>query len=247
MYMDGWCNGMGTMKTIVLSLGGSVLVPSLESNNIARYAPVLRAIAATAHLFVVVGGGGEARRYIGAARGIGFDEASADELGIMVTRLNARLLIGGLEDAAYPRVAETYTEAKEYAASGKIVVMGGVAPAQTTDAVAAVLAESTGAELIVNCTSVDGIYSADPKKYASAVRHAQISPKQLLEIIQGDRLSAGCNTVFDVVAAKVVERSGISLLVIDGRDPEILRKAVLEGSVEGTIVNDGRGICLPLR
>ncbi|HQC33798.1 MAG TPA: UMP kinase, partial [Methanoculleus sp.] len=30
------------MKKIVISLGGSVLVPSLESNNIGRYASVLR-------------------------------------------------------------------------------------------------------------------------------------------------------------------------------------------------------------
>ncbi len=234
------------MKRIVISLGGSVLVPTLESNNIERYVAVLKKIAEKCRIFVVVGGGGEARRYIGAARSVGIDEATADELGIMVTRLNARLLVGGLGSAAYPRVAENYTEAKEYAETAKIVVMGGVTPAQTTDAVSAVLAESVGADLLINATSVNGIYSADPKKHAGAVRHERLTPGQLLEIIAHGRLSAGANTVLDIVAGKVVERSGIPLLVLDGRDPENLARAIVEGEFVGTIVGEEGSCPLPV-
>ena len=80
------------MKKIVISLGGSVLVPSLESNNISRYVSVLSRLAGKCGIFIVVGGGGEARRYIQVARELGAGEATADELGILVTRLNARLL-----------------------------------------------------------------------------------------------------------------------------------------------------------
>ena len=227
------------MKKIVVSLGGSVLVPSLESNNIRRYASVLKKMAGTCRLFVVVGGGGEARRYIGVARGLGAGEATGDELGILVTRLNARLLIAGLGDAAYPRVAENYTEAREFAETGKIVVMGGITPAQTTDAVSAVLAESVGADLLINATSVDGIYSADPKKDAGAVKYERLTPQELLGIITRERMGAGANTVLDIVAGKVVERSGIPLLVLDGRDPENLSRAVVEGAFVGTIVSEG--------
>ena len=224
------------MKKIVISLGGSVLVPSIESNNISRYVSLLRRIAEQYQVFIVVGGGGEARRYIGVARGLGAGEAAADELGIMVTRLNARLLIAGLGDAAYPRVAENYTEALEFAETGKIVVMGGITPAQTTDAVSAVLAESVGADLLINATSVNGIYSADPKKDAGAVRHERLTPQELLDIITGSRMDAGANTVLDIVAGKVIERSGIPLLVLDGRDPENLYRAIVEGAFVGTVV-----------
>ncbi|MDK2917027.1 MAG: uridylate kinase [Euryarchaeota archaeon] len=224
------------MKKIVISLGGSVLVPSLESNNIDRYVSVLKKMAGKCRIFVVVGGGGEARRYIGVARGLGAGEAVADELGIMVTRLNARLLIAGLGDAAYPRVAENYTEAREFAETGKIVVMGGITPAQTTDAVSAVLAESVGADLLINATSVNGIYSADPKKDAGAVRYERLTPQELLDIITRSRMNAGSNIVLDIVAGKVVERSGIPLLVLDGRDPENLCRAVVEGAFVGTVV-----------
>lgn len=225
------------MKKIVLSLGGSVLVPSLESNNISRYVSVLKKVAENCRIFIVVGGGGEARRYIRVARDLGAGEAAADELGIMVTRLNARLLIAGLGDAAYPRVAENYTEAQEFAQAKKIVVMGGITPAQTTDAVSAVLAESVGADLLINATSVNGIYSADPKKDAGAVKHERLTPQELLDIITRARMNAGANIVLDIVAGKVIERSGIPLLVLDGRDPENLYRAIVEGVYSGTVVS----------
>jgi len=136
-----------------------------------------------------------------------------------------------------PRVAENYTEALEFALSGKIVVMGGITPAQTTDAVSAVLAESVGADLLINATSIDGIYSADPKKDASAVRHEHLTPRELLEILTANRMNAGANTVLDIVAGKVIERSGIPLLVIDGREPDNLYRAIAEGAFVGTIVS----------
>lgn len=233
------------MKKIVISLGGSVLVPSLESNNISRYVSVLGRLAEKCRIFIVVGGGGEARRYIQVARDLGVGEAAADELGILVTRLNARLLVAGLGDAAYPRVAEDYTEAKEFAGTGKIVVMGGITPAQTTDAVSAVLAESVDADLLINATSVDGIYSADPKKDAAAVRYGHLTPQELLDIIKGCRMDAGANTVLDIVAGKVVERSKIPLLVLDGREPENLYRAIAEGTYIGTTVSEEDTIPLP--
>ncbi len=234
------------MKKITVSIGGSVLVPTLESNNIAAYASVLKNLAGKYEVFVVCGGGGEARRYITAARDLGVDEAAADELGIIVTRLNASLLIAALGAAACPGVAEGYGRALEYAGCGRIVVMGGVVPAQTTDAVSAVLAERTGADLLVNATSVDGIYSADPRKDAQAVRHDRLTPAELLEIIVGSRLDAGSNTIIDIVAGKVVERSGIPLLVIDGKDPEHLEKAITTGEFTGTIVSESSEFTLPL-
>lgn len=231
-------------KTIVLSLGGSVLIPSLETNALAAYAAVLAELAERARVYVVVGGGGEARRYIGAARALGTDEATLDELGILVTRLNARLLIAALGSAAYPRVPETYAAAKECGVAGRIVVMGGVAPGQTTDAVAAVLAEEVGADLLVNATSVPGIFTADPKKDPAATRYGTMTPAELLALVSRERMGAGSNTVIDLVAAKIVERSGIPMVVLDGREPGGIRDAVIDGAFEGTIV--AHEACRPL-
>jgi len=234
------------MKTVVISLGGSILIPSLEKNRIKEYVPVLGEIAALHRLFVVVGGGGEARRYIAAARTLGIDEGTSDEIGILITRLNANLLIAALGEIAYPKVAESHAEAKKFAESGKVVVMGGITPGQTTDAVAAVLSERVGASVFVNVTSVNGIYSADPKKNSKAERYEKLTPAQLLRIVGGTALTAGSNTVLDIVAARIVERSDIPLVVIDGNNPENLSRAICAGEFTGTIVSRGRKKILPL-
>jgi len=225
------------MKSLVISLGGSVLVPNLSDNRILEYAAVLRQVSEKHKVFVVVGGGGEARRYIDAVRSFDVDEGTCDEIGILLTRLNATMLIAALGDFAYPCVAEDQAMALEYAVSGRIVVMGGVTPAQTTDAVAAVLAERTGAGILVNLTSVDGIYSADPKTDATATRYTHLTPDRLAEIVGGSRLNAGSNTVMDPIAVKIIQRSGIPLIVIDGRKPQNLPDAILSGRFNGTIVS----------
>ena len=128
-------------------------------------------------------------------------------------------------------MAETHAEAKKFAESGKIVVMGGITPGQTTDAVAAVLAERVGASVFINVTSVDGIYSADPKKDKKANHFDTLTPKQLLAIVGGTALSAGSNKVLDIVAARVVERSHIPLVVLDGRDPKTFPVRFLMGNL----------------
>ncbi|MDD1718943.1 MAG: UMP kinase [Methanoregulaceae archaeon] len=233
-------------KTLVLSLGGSVLIPSLEENRIGAYVPVLTKIAAAHRLFVVVGGGGEARRFIAAARNLGADDGTADEIGIAVTRLNARLLIAGLRGAVHPALALSQDEAIAKGESGKIVVMGGITPGQTTDAVSAVLAERLGADLLINLTSVDGVYSADPKTDPEAKRYDRLSPVDLLGIVRLDLLTAGANSVMDMVAANVVARSGVPLVVMDGRDPANLEKAVFSGTFRGTVVDRENRKVLPL-
>ncbi len=234
------------MKKIVLSLGGSILVPSLESNRIAQYRDILRELSAKYRIYVVVGGGGEARRYINAARSMDIDEATSDELGILITRINASLLMWALGEDAYPDIAESYTDAIKFGNSGKIVVMGGITPGQTTDAVAAVLAERLNADLLLNITAIDGIYSEDPKKNPTATKFSHLTPDGLIDIVSGGRMGAGANNIIDLVAAKMIQRSSLSMIVIDGTKPENIPDALIRGNFDGTVVSDDKKQLLPL-
>jgi uridylate kinase len=95
-------------------------------------------------------------------------------------------------------------------------------------------------------TSVDGIYSKDPKMDKKAQRYETLTPAQLLAIVGGTALTAGSNTVLDIVAARVVERSHIPLVVLDGREPRNLSRAIRTGEFTGTVVSEKKKTPLPL-
>ena len=207
---------------IVLSLGGSILAKDLDSARFLKYAKVLREISKKHTLLVITGGGEAARNYIGAARAMGADEVTCDYIGIEITRLNARLLIAALGPDGYPEVPANYLEASKAMNSGKVVVMGGVTPGQTTDAVAAILAEYLRADLLTIATSIDGVYSSDPNCDPCAVKYDIISPEKLISIVMAIEMKAGSKSPVDPVAAKIIERCKLDALVMDARDPALL-------------------------
>lgn len=220
---------------IVVSVGGSVLARALSSEKFKRYAMAFKELSKKNTIFIVTGGGPAARDYIKAARELGADEATCDLIGIELTRLNARLLIAALGDAAYHEPPVDYKQAKNASLGGRIVVMGGVSPGHTTDAVAAILAEYVGADLLLNATSIDGVYTSDPKKNKNAKKFETMTPKQLIEVVMKTEMVAGANSPIDLLAAKVIERSNIRTIVLNGENPKHIAEAV-KGMHKGTVI-----------
>src|SRR2546426_9047053 len=96
------------MEKVVVSLGGSVLVPGDDDARYLRsLAGLLRDVSVRVKLFVVTGGGRIARYYIETGRSLGIGERTLDEFGIAVTRLNARLLAAALGGPANRQPART--------------------------------------------------------------------------------------------------------------------------------------------
>ena len=222
---------------VVLSLGGSVLAPDLDPDRVAGHAAVIERLAGEGcSLGVVVGGGGVAREYIATARELGANEVQLDQIGIDVTRVNARLLAAALGGGVDPTPARDYDEAGDAVRRGDIAVMGGVVAGQTTDAVAAALAEYVGADLLVYATGADGIYDADPNETDDAVKFDSLSPGELVEVIAPMSRDAGASAPVDLLAAKLIERAGMRTVVLDGSDPTALEGAVLRGEHTGTDV-----------
>ncbi|WP_440770985.1 UMP kinase [Natronorubrum sp. DTA28] len=228
---------------VVVSIGGSVLVPELGTDRVAEHAAVVEDLVADGcRVGAVVGGGGVAREYISAARDLGANEIELDQLGIDVTRLNARLLIAALGGDSVTAPAKDYEEAGEALQRGGISVMGGVAPAQTTDAVGAALAEYVDADLLVYATSVPGVYSDDPNENAEATKYDRLSAADLVDVIAGLEMNAGASAPVDLLAAKIIERSGMRTIVLDGTDPDRISRAVRYGEHDGTdVIPEGAG------
>jgi uridylate kinase len=232
---------------VVVSIGGSVLAPDLDETVVQGHANAIEElIAAGVDLGVVVGGGSVARDYIEAARDLGANEIALDDIGIGVTRLNARLLIAALEENAAPAPVESYQGGLEAMRRGDVPILGGVTPGQTTDAVSAALAEYVEADLLVYATSVPGVFTADPAEEESARHIESMTPRELVDVIVDTELVAGSSAPVDLLAAKLVERSGMRTIVLDGTDPDRLVEAVLRGEHDGTDVTpDGTETTLP--
>jgi uridylate kinase len=216
---------------VVISLGGIFFS---DAEKLKKVAAAFDELAQSHDLCVVTGGGERAREYIKLARELGANEAICDYLGIALTRINAKLLIAALKNA-YPEPFLDYRDVALAKArdSAKIAVMGGVNPGYTTDTVAAILAEYLNADLLINVTSVDGIYDADPRKYPSAKKYDRLSAKELVALTMKEELKAGSRIVIDPVAAKIIERSGIKTIVINGENPRNIVDAV-KGKHRGT-------------
>ena len=219
---------------IVITVGGSIIIKDHDDRNFKEYAKVLKDMNKEHDLYIVVGGGRTARDYIKIARELGASEALCDDIGIDVTRLNARLLITALGEDAYPYVPENFNKALEYSTSNKIVVMGGTEPAHSTDAVGSILAEFLKADLVINATSVDGLYSKDPEKHQEAEMIDEITPSKMMEMLSDKDMKAGTYEFLDKTAIRIIERSGIKTRIINGKQPSNLKKAI-NGNI-GTLI-----------
>jgi uridylate kinase len=217
---------------LVYSLGGSILA-GRDAESLKEYAAALKNLAQDHQIFVVVGGGKIAREYIGKARALGASEMFCDLIGIEATRLNSALLIAALGEAAPHEVPDSYALAARLGEGGKIVVLGGMAPGQTTDAVAALLAEYVHADRLIVATSVDGVYSADPEVDPAAKKYTKMTCRELASLSMETTLSAGSRSPVDPLAAKIIERSSIPTAVVYGGDVENLKRAA-EGGHSGT-------------
>lgn len=109
---------------LVLSIGGSVLVPELSRQQLEGYADVITTLAEAHEICVVTGGGIPARESLDVGRSVGANEIELDQIGIDVTRLNARLLIAATGDEAVLAPSRNYEAAGRALRRGDIVIMG---------------------------------------------------------------------------------------------------------------------------
>ncbi len=225
----------------VLKIGGSLLYDkdgNILVEKVRNYAAAIKSLVKDGHsLVVVVGGGIPARVFISAARDLGASEAQCDWLGIKLARNNAELLCAGLGDIAYPKIVETLDELEVAVKLGKVVLMGGLIPGQSTNAVAALAAETVNAETLFNATNVDGVYDRDPKE-SGAKRFDTISVAELKKVLSGGGTKAGEYKLFDSVAIRVVERSKIPTVIFDGGNPDNLTRVFRDENIGTRIVHN---------
>ncbi len=233
---------MSTEKMFVLKVSGKII--NEENVELVKgYASTIRQLASEGYrIVVVVGGGPTARKYISCARTLGLNEAQCDIIGIEVSRLNALLLASAIGlDIAYTPIPRSIDDVARAWHSGRIVVMGGLQPGQSTAGTAAVVAEFLGVKLMLYATDVDGIYDKDPKRFRDAKLLRYVSVDDLEKILMSSQTySAGGYQLLDPIALRIVRRSRIRVIVFNGMDPSNIVKA-LRGEIGSTVIPSPEG------
>jgi uridylate kinase len=230
---------------ILLKLSGEALMGQgqfgIDPDAVNGLAAEIAAAKAEGHeLCVVIGGGNIFRGMAAAAKG--FDRTSADYMGMLATVMNALALQNALENqgidtrvmSAIPMsaVSEPYIRrrALRHLEKGRIVLFaaGTGNPYFTTDTAAALRAAEMSCDALFKGTSVDGVYTADPKKVAGAKRYDRLSFHKVLS----DDLR-----VMDAAAVALCRDNNIPIVVFNVRQPGNLAQ-VIDGGGTATIVEN---------
>jgi len=230
-------------RRIVLKLSGEALAGSqgygLDPSVLTRVGDELREVVKLGVELAVVIGGGNIFRGMAASAG-GMERATADYMGMLATIINALALQDALEKAGCQTrvlsaiemraVAEPYIRRRaiRHLEKGRVVIFaaGTGNPFFTTDTAGALRAVEIGADAILKATKVDGIYSADPARDATAERLPRVTYIEVLN----RRLE-----VMDTTAISLCMDNKLPIVVFDLTRPGNIARIVC-GEPVGSIV-----------
>ncbi len=211
-------------KRILLKLSGEALMGSLQygidPSILEQYAKeVKQVVDAGVEVAIVIGGGNIFRGVQGVSGGL-VERAQGDYMGMLATVINAMALQGALEKYGMKtrlqsaihmdQIAEPFIRRKaiRHLEKGRVVIFGAGTgnPYFTTDTAASLRAVEIEANLVLKGTRVDGIYTADPEKDATATRFENISYEEVYE--------RGLN-VMDLTAITLCQENKMSIVVFD--------------------------------
>lgn len=232
------------VKRVLLKLSGEALMGDqqfgIQAETLSIFADEIKEVVNAGYQVGIVVGGGNIFRGLQAGN-IGIERSQGDYMGMLATVINGMALQGALESkGVYTRlmsalnisqVCEQYIRRKamRHLEKGRCIIMaaGTGNPFFTTDTAAALRANEIEADVILKGTSVDGIYTADPKKDANATKYETIS---FDEVMQKNL------RIMDQTAFALCKENKMPIIVFNIRERgNILR--ILQGEKIGTLVS----------
>src|SRR5580658_1746858 len=223
-------------RRILLKISGEALMGDgkygIHPLTLVQVASEIKDVHALGVQIAIVIGGGNIFRGV-AASASGMDRASADYMGMLATVINGLALQDATEKVGVPtrvqtaiemsQLAEPYIRrrAERHLEKGRVVIFaaGTGNPYFTTDTAAALRAMEIHAEVILKATKVDGVYTADPKRDATAVRYRTVSYLDVLK----DELK-----VMDATAISLCMDNNLPIMVFD-----LTRPGNITGLIKG--------------
>ncbi len=233
-------------QRVLLKLSGEALAgesgAGIDPEKVAYIAQRVREVCALGMQVAIVIGGGNLWRGEPAAK-LGMDRSTADHMGMIATVMNGLALQDAIERLGIATrvqtavtmnsVAEPYIRlrAMRHMEKGRVVILtGGIgSPYFTTDSAAALRASEIHADVIVKATKVDGVYSADPLRFANATRFSKLGYQDVL-----DRHLQ----VMDTTAFTLCQENEMPIIVLNFWNPDDLLKALQGDDSVGTLICD---------
>lgn len=232
-------------KRVLLKVSGEVLMGSspygIDPATVDAVAADVAAIqSAGVELCLVIGGGNIFRGVSGAAQGM--ERGAADYMGMLATVMNALAMQNALERIGVETrvqsaihmasVCEPYIRrrAMRHLEKGRVVIFaaGTGNPYFTTDTAAALRAAEMGCDALLKGTSVDGVYTADPKKDKAARRYDRLTYHDVL---------AQDLKVMDASAVSLMRENRIPIVVFSIKQPGAALDAINGAGVFTVITN----------
>lgn len=230
-------------KRVLLKLSGESLMGAqghgIDEQQLAAYASQIKEIASLGiQVGIVIGGGNIFRGLSGSAKG--FDRVKGDQMGMLATVINSLALHSALESVGVTTqvltairmepIGEFYSKRKAIEALNRnevVIISAGTGnPYFTTDTASALRAIEIEADAMLKGTRVDGIYTADPEKDATATKFEKISYDEIYNM--------GLK-IMDLTATTLCKENKMPIVVFDMDTPGNLKK-VLSGENIGTLV-----------
>ncbi len=209
---------MSTKETIVMSVGGSLIIPDhIDTTFLINLKQFIVSETALGRRFIIIAGGGRtARRYQDAAAAVG--DMSADDLdwlGLHATRLNGHLLRTIFRDLAHPVMITNPDDILDTPKNIPLIIAAGYRPGCSTDYRAIQIAHLVGAKKVINLSNTDYVYTENPKENPDAQKIEAILWSDFRKLIP-EEWGPGLSSPFDPVAAKEAEKLGIEVAQING-------------------------------
>ncbi len=231
---------MKNNKTIIISLGGSLIVPDeIDWRFVKNFKKVIEKHIRKKYKFIIITGGGKtARKYIEAGSKIDkITDEDKDWIGIHATRMNAHFIRTVFRKYAHPRINKNPNDLEDfYNFKESILVAAGWRPGFSTDYDAVLLAKYLGIKTIINFSNIDYVYDKDPHKYKDAKIIKNISWKNFRKMI-GSKWKPGMNAPFDPVASTVAEEENLEVIIMNGKNLKNLENYLENKKFKHTRIN----------
>lgn len=224
-------------KVMVLSLGGSLIVPDdVDVKFLREFKKVIKKNSKKYKFVIVCGGGSVARKYINALRSVRVGEDLQSHSGISATRMNARFMSYFFGQDQEKGVPHSMRVLRKYLKNRDIVFCGALEykPDQTSDSVAAGIAKSFNT-IFINLTNVSGLYDKNPKEHKNAKLIKEISWKDFNDLANKTAFKPGQHFVLDQTASKLIMKNKIPTYIV-GQDMKEFDNLLNNKKFKGTVI-----------